>query len=77
MRVCVLIQSCLCPVLRFKDEYDEFGRIININCRNVLQLLCTCAMHILRIVNVIYSGATGGSGYGHPSGALEFTHGFQ
>ena len=27
--------------------------------------------------NVIYSGATGGSGYVHPSGALEFTHGFQ
>jgi hypothetical protein len=29
------------------------------------------------IVNVIYSGATGGAGYVHPSGALEFTHGFQ
>ena len=27
---------CLCPVLRFKDEYDEFVKIININCRNVL-----------------------------------------
>ena len=34
-------------------------------------------MHILRTVNVIYSGTTGGAGYVHPSEALEFTHGFQ
>ena len=29
------------------------------------------------IVNVIYSGATSGVGNVYPSGALEFTHGFQ
>jgi len=28
-------------------------------------------------VNVIYSGATSGVGNVYPSGALEFTHGFQ
>jgi hypothetical protein len=34
-------------------------------------------MHILRTVNVIYSGTTGGAGNVSPSGTLEFTHGFQ
>ena len=33
-------------------------------------------MHILRIVNVIYSGATGGSGYIHPSEHLSSPMGF-
>jgi len=40
-------------------------------------MLCVCVIDILRIVNVIYSGATGGAGKVHPSGALEFTNGFQ